>query len=550
MNPTATSTAEIDVLDGTWDETAWWSTSNMGEAVPGVLTPLNWTFWGSVSEHALRRAFVGFGALEKSRIAVPDDPAERIMGVFHGRLAAKVSFLGDMGDRLPGTSGAAVVEQILGSLPPDFIGRPTLRRLPVIAVRFPVAAARAGGRIRRLRPETARWWSARVGEAGSLDLEQARERFMEAIDRFDNAMWAHITCVFALVQPVYDMVHRLARMTGRPELAEQVLAGQGMHAELEMVQDLWELSRNQLSMSTFLGRHGYHGPNEGEISSRVWREQSEPVARIASSYADLPDLEGPLAVTARRSEARKAAEAALLAGLPRVHRPAAMLVLRLAARNVPLRGIGKVAFLQALDVGRAMARRIGCELAQSGVLDEPDDVAMLTVDEMLTATRAERLQDLVIARRARHDAHGRVNVPNSWRGRPSVAVATDDEPGAGGLVLTGVGACPGTVEGPARVVLDPTFTDVEPGEILVAPFTDPSWASVMFTAAALVVDIGGTLSHAAVVARELGLPCVMGTGEGTRQIATGDLCRVDGAAGTVEILRCARHGGLQGAADA
>jgi pyruvate,water dikinase len=78
---------------------------------------------------------------------------------------------------------------------------------------------------------------------------------------------------------------------------------------------------------------------------------------------------------------------------------------------------------------------------------------------------------------------------------------------------------------------------VEPDEILVAPTTDPSWSSVMFISAALVVDIGGALSHAAVVARELGIPCVVATGNGTRVLATGDRVRVDGTAGTVEILR-------------
>jgi pyruvate,water dikinase len=88
-----------------------------------------------------------------------------------------------------------------------------------------------------------------------------------------------------------------------------------------------------------------------------------------------------------------------------------------------------------------------------------------------------------------------------------------------------------------RVVHDPDFTDVEPGEVLVAPTTDPSWASIMFVSAALVVDIGSVLSHAAVVARELGLPCVVNTRVGTRVLRDGDLVRVDGTAGTVTILR-------------
>jgi pyruvate,water dikinase len=87
------------------------------------------------------------------------------------------------------------------------------------------------------------------------------------------------------------------------------------------------------------------------------------------------------------------------------------------------------------------------------------------------------------------------------------------------------------------VVTDPAFDDVEPGEVLVAPATDPSWASIMFLSSALVVDIGGALSHAAIVARELGVPCVVNTVSGTRTIRTGDHVRVDGANGVVTILK-------------
>jgi pyruvate,water dikinase len=88
--------------------------------------------------------------------------------------------------------------------------------------------------------------------------------------------------------------------------------------------------------------------------------------------------------------------------------------------------------------------------------------------------------------------------------------------------------------------MDPALAEMDPGDVLVAHTTDPSWASLMFMASALVVDIGGQLSHAAVVARELGIPCVMNTGEGTRRLRDGDRIRVDGITGTVEIL--ARNG--------
>jgi len=505
----------------------------MGEAVPGVLTPLNWTFWGESSEHALRRAFVSFGALEAGLTGVPTQPHQRIMGVFRGRLAAKVGFLGAMGDRLPGTTGAAVAEQFLGTLPDDFVSENTVKRLPMIAARLPVTAVRAPRNIRRLTTQTGQWWSAAVRR--SLSLAGARARFAECLRRFDDCMTAHIQCVFAAVQPLYDQVQRLAAAVGDPSLADRVLTGQGMHAEMEMVNDIWEMSRDRLDLVAFLRKHGYHGPHEGEISSYVWRENPEPLQRVIETYAQRPESESPTSVVEKRSEQRRLAEQELLGQLSGARRRAARIILKLAADNVPLRGVGKIAYLQVLDVARASARRIGVELAETGILESPDDVAFLTATELLTVSEPRR--DVVAARRVKHREHLSIALPTSWFGRPAVIPVSTAESERKGLIVRGIGACGGVVEGRARVVLDPTFGDVEEAEILIAPFTDPSWASVMFTSSALVVDIGGLLSHAAVVARELGVPCVMGTGDGTRRIATGDWCRVDGGAGTLEILR-------------
>jgi phosphoenolpyruvate synthase len=108
--------------------------------------------------------------------------------------------------------------------------------------------------------------------------------------------------------------------------------------------------------------------------------------------------------------------------------------------------------------------------------------------------------------------------------------------GPGGEVITGIGVSSGIVEGTARVVTSPDDDDVEPDEILVAPFTDPSWSSLMFISAGLVVDIGGALSHAAVVARELAIPCVVNTRTGTTTLRTGDRIKIDGTMGTVQII--------------
>jgi pyruvate,water dikinase len=106
-----------------------------------------------------------------------------------------------------------------------------------------------------------------------------------------------------------------------------------------------------------------------------------------------------------------------------------------------------------------------------------------------------------------------------------------------GSSLTGFAGSPGVVEGPARVILEvERLGELEPGEILVAPVTSPSWTPVFGKIAAAVSDIGGIMSHAAIVSREYGLPAVVGTGNATSRIKTGDRIRVDGERGTVTIL--------------
>lgn len=98
----------------------------------------------------------------------------------------------------------------------------------------------------------------------------------------------------------------------------------------------------------------------------------------------------------------------------------------------------------------------------------------------------------------------------------------------------GVGG--GEVTGRARVVLDPAASQLEPGEILVCRSTDPGWVALFHLAGGVVIDMGGQMSHGAIVARELGVPCVAGTEDGTRRLRTGDLVHLDGTTGRVEVL--------------
>jgi pyruvate,water dikinase len=306
---------------------------------------------------------------------------------------------------------------------------------------------------------------------------------------------------------------------------------------MAIVSDIWSTAHGHLPMEELIRRHGFHGPAEGELSSSVWRDDPTPLQRLVQLYADRPQPG-----SADEANERATMQRALLAALPAWQRPAARQVLRLAERRILLRGICKRSFLQSLDVCRATARRAGQLLAGAGLLVDHDDVFFLTADELIGGEPPD-VQELIRRRRERWETYRELELPQAWRGAATpVAPGTDDHASDGDDALQGTGVSSGTVTGRVRVVHDPTFGEVEPGEVLVAPITDPSWSSIMFLSAALVVDIGGALSHAAVVAREMRIPCVVNTRHGTRSLRTGDLVRVDGSSGRVTVLERAEVG--------
>jgi pyruvate,water dikinase len=527
--------------------------------MPGVLTPLGWSLWGPASELGARDAFYLMGAIPAGERRIPDRVEERFINIFYGRPAARVDYLATIGDRMPGTSAEAIATQLLGSVPPGFESRPTMKRYPFVAARLPRTFVTIPSRVRTVRVETESWWRAELARTPGLDLAAGRAQLSAAVDRFFRTVSIQGTALIACIQGVYDQLSRLGGAAGVD--SAPLMCGQGSHEETAVVGDLWAMSRGRLDLAAFLDRHGYHGPGEGEISGRVWREDPAPVEALLAGYRAMADDADPAGAEAARVAERRRAEAALLAALPARRRGGARLVLRLAGTYLPLRGDGKGAFLQSLDVARAAARRLGALLAADGILADPEDVFFLTLDELTGQLPADPAA-VVAQRRARHAHYGTLRIPGMFRGDPEPEPAAEEpatETAAGlvdaarlasadarltgtGTSLTGAGASPGVVEGRVVVVTDPATADVEPGDILVAHTTDPSWASLMFLCKALVVDIGGLLSHAAVVARELGIPCVMGTQCGTRALRTGDVCRVDGSAGTVEVLeRAGEH---------
>jgi pyruvate,water dikinase len=211
---------------------------------------------------------------------------------------------------------------------------------------------------------------------------------------------------------------------------------------------------------------------------------------------------------------------------------------------VPIREEQTAELTLSWPIMRRSVLRIGRALVESGALADPDDVFFLTRDEALAGLEqpgAFRSPD-VAARRATRDAQARLVPPlligkanrmlkRMWDAYPRALGA---EPSAQALV-TGSPASAGRATGPVRVIRRPQeFNLLRPGEILVAPTTAPAWTPLFTRAAAVVTDVGSPAAHASIIAREYGIPAVVGTGNATARLTTGMRVTVDGATGNVE----------------
>jgi pyruvate,water dikinase len=511
-----------------------WSTINAGEAIPGVVTPMTWSFFGDPTERAMKRMFCDIGVLRPDQVVASERPEDRLWDLFYGRAAANLNTFRWIGDRMPGTSGDAIEEQIFGQVRPGVVSEHVVGRYPLVAVKMPVAVARVAPRLRAACGPVGMWWRSSVAPGGVASVDVARAALREASARFEAVMRPH-TLIAMLSQALYEQLRRAAVAAGRPGLELSLITGYGAMAETEVVSDLWDVSRERLTLDEFVARHGYHGPDEGELSARVWRLRREPLVALLRSYRELDDERDPRAVERERARERGRAERELFGSLPAPRREAARAIAKLAARFIPLRGTGKAAFLQCVDVARAAATVIGETLTDAGALEQPADAFMLTVPELLAVPLDAG--ELAATRRAIHDEYRGLDIPDLFTGAPQpFPIERENAEGEGVELVTGAAVSPGVVEGVARVVLDADVDQpIEPGEILVCRTTDPSWASTMMLAAALVIDIGGAISHGAIVARELGIPCVIGTRNGTAVIRTGDTLVVDGGRGEVQI---------------
>jgi pyruvate,water dikinase len=356
----------------------------------------------------------------------------------------------------------------------------------------------------------------------------------------------------------------LERFPGTPESEPYRLVQGQLNTSLESGHALWQLSQMVTSaiaenlsagawtqlpepfraqFEAYLDRFGQRTQALADPASPTWREEPAPVARLILSYAKGQVADPYLELERLRGE-REAFTAEVRAKLAADERDKFEQLLDCALANNPL--TEDHAFWldqQTVAIIRDICAQFEQRLVAAGAIDRRSDIAYLTLNELVLwgFGLADPLRPRITERKLEHARNRQISPPDfigappepqSWVDRfggPAEPLAA--APGQ----IRGVGASAGLVRGPARVVrtLDEAQA-LRQGEILVCVATDPNWTPLFAVAAALVTDAGGSLSHAAVVAREYRLPAVVGTHTATRLIRTGQIIEVDGLNGVVQ----------------
>jgi len=519
---------------------ARWTTANVDEGLPGTVTPLTWSLYSPATETTMRDCWVDFGVMPEAERPIPDDVDARFISVAYGHAIANVDTMGQMAARVPGGSAARMEEQLFAAVEGDGPSEPTrlrkIRRYPIIAMKLPRVLGRAMKDLEPRAREITAWWEQTAFALERASLPDAVQKLVEARARYESVLTVHMVLSMA-ASAVMGRVESLATRAGLRGLERELIRSDQGTAEFELVRDLWRLSRNEIGIDHFIRAHGYHGPREGLIESIVWREDPTLVLELVDAYRSRADGEDVDAMVARRraehDDAMRRVESALgpLRSIP------ARALIRFAAQVPIWRETGRAGILRTVDVARAASRVVGRHLAAEGILDDASDVRFLTIDELVAMDR-DSIPALINQRRIDHEAYDTMTLPHIWRGVPDVEVAGRDAPSNDASIstLTGLGVSAGITEGTVRVMLNLDTADITEGTVMVCKATDPGWASLFPLAQAVITDVGSALSHAAIVCRELGLPCVANTRTGTRDLRDGMRVRVNGSTGVVDVL--------------
>ncbi|WP_183407899.1 NAD-dependent epimerase/dehydratase family protein [Nocardioides marmoriginsengisoli] len=510
------------------------TTANVGEAFGGTLTPMS--LW--VSRDAMRVA--GAAQVELLGMKDPDLVAAQrslaIAAVGH-RLYTNVSVVHAMADAMPGTSPREVDEHVLG-IAHDDAAEPRvragagetlrqLRSLPGVGLRMAGVERRIAeleDRIAR-RALTPDELQALSDDALVSLVDSCREHVIDA--------WTYSTTTNLVASAAQTLVRKVAPglglaalrggtdglasaalLQGVQALAAQVRTSPELERALRadasavLVEDLGSIDPGfAAAFARVLDRAGHRGPGETELANRMYGDEPRRLLDSVLRAAGIP-----------------ARDAGVVQDPPRRARPA----LAALGRAVRRRERTKDVAMRATHALRLALREIGRRQVAAGVLGAEDDVFYLIPEEIASP----RLHaGKIAARRAERERLAALQLPSLFTSRWEPVATVDDRTEQ----VTGLGVSAGTATGPVQILRDGD-DDLEPGAVLVTRVTDVGWTALFGSAAAVVTDVGGLHSHAAVVAREFGIPCVVATENATRALKDGQVVLVDGDAGTVTAL--------------
>jgi len=554
--------------------------ANSGEVLPEPASPLGWSYaW----EHGIclgwRDGYVRVGAYDRAEF----DPVHPdVCGSFGGYMYINLSTVRMQAVRSPVLTVEQLDMAFFGNhpdvpryVPKDGDDRPDL--VPGIERHMGwVMTADEWPELLADRDEIDRLRAARPDltalDAATL-LARAREIQPRLVYLFDQHT---VTSSSSGIAP--GVLFAIGEVIGDPSMAMRVLAALGDVDSAEPSYALWDLSRRigrsgELtaafdqgvdgllgrleaadtqearafveSWREFIARFGARGPNEWDMRSDTWETRPEIALAALDRVRFQRDDESPRARSREHARDREKLTAEVRDRLADQPELLAQFEAALHAANMMAwRERTKTNIVKALHEARMVFRELGRREAQSRHLIEPGHIFMLLDDELEAFIADPGLfRDELAARAADYlelfeleppfiIADGAVRPLGEWprRGSAPPLVASS------GTVLHGVPGGPGSASGRARVVLDPSDPGaLGPGDILVAPLTDPAWTPLFMAAGGVVVDVGGQISHAIIVCRELGLPCAVSVTDATRRLPDGAMITVDGDTGTVTV---------------
>ncbi len=555
------------------DERQVWTNANTGEVLPDVVTPMSWT----VIRPAIERLFgVLFKGLDLSHAApLFARIAGRVyfnLNTFVGCLRAlpvlKHRSFGELFGGMQALRGVDIPPEDIPDVGLSVGG--TLAQLPVTAFKLLThLPSRSYGYLERMARE-----NRRLQRRGLSALRDAQ--LIDRIRAIAGGMLLEPDLLLSVgTGPLYmtllfNLCRRVLGAKGEAD-ARHLLAGLGGLHDAEAGHALWDLAlaacahgaieralRETGTFAAFRARiaeaegaaeftaawedfmrvHGHHTRGEIELANPRWSETPDYVLGLVRTYVAGAESHDPIA---RWREAR-AGRARVLAALRRsfkspIDRALFEFAFRQAQHGVRQRENGKSLVVERVAYLRRLFLELGARFQARALIDTRDDIFFLEREEVEDyAARGHTFRDLVAQRRAEHTRDLTLSPPPVVVGVYDPARHRDERARPEGSVLRGMPVSPGVATGRARVIAHGGNEQVLPGEILIVPFADPGWAPYFLNAAAVVMDMGGVLSHGCIIAREYGLPAVVNVGPATAAIATGELVRVDGDAGTVTRL--------------